>query len=275
MSKVEVRRGSLNIEGELQVQSMCSRAASDSQLSIVCSVFSKDPMRWQRIEDHAENLSNQTVPVVPIYILEEGEKCPVSLDATVVSVNCRLSIYQAWFLGFSLAETEFVGNLNLDDRFLATGCENLINLLIADKADLVGGEWNVLFDQQAVDHATKINQEEALPFSPEWPPANMTPTRLGSGDGSRFTFGPATIWNRHVLYELGFPCEFGNSIPIESIGDGLFWQRLVKANKNLVRTTAVVGRYLSRPSEQAEFREHDDIENFESGVRFFIPSNAY
>jgi hypothetical protein len=132
---------------------------------------------------------------------------------------------------------------------------------------LAGGEWTIVFDQKAANTAGVMNIDSIHDPSPVWPPTSTSLCKLGSGDGSRGTYGPATIWRRQLLSSVGFPLYGPNGEPIESIGDAIFWEHLTRKNIACIRAPHVVGRYHSHPSDQAEFRAHNDNEMVKRGIR--------
>lgn len=239
-----------------------------ARVSIVCAVDSVDPNRWTLLGEHYGNLRAQTIPVNPIYVLDQGERSPLDLDAEFISIDRKLSRYEALVAGFSAAKTEFVGNLSLGDRFLQTGCETLVGTLLSSGAGFGGGEWNVYFHRDLVEEASSLDSIQPGDFSSDWPPPQSREYwRLGSGDGARPDYGPATIWRRAILSHIGFPVYFGNGQPISKIGDKIFWHMLNKKNISMVRSPRVIGSCHMNSSAQTELAEQLERKQLELGIK--------
>jgi hypothetical protein len=226
-------------------------------VSVFCAVWHKQPDKLKLLRSHHDNLRRQTLPVEPCYIFDNGDTAPAWLDAPWHSFDKPLTVYEAWAAGAALSQTRYVMNLNMDDRLADDAVRALLGLARATGAALVGGEWSILFDEAHLDRPFAMADLYDSQFAPTWPPRPLDGLRLGSGTGERGTFGPATLWD---LSQTGrpYPTHFGNGEPILSIGDAIFWQLIQAKGLRMARLPMIVGRYLSDPSAQAEFRPNAD-----------------
>jgi hypothetical protein len=175
----------------------------------------------------------------------------------VICVNDNLTIYQAWNLALSTVSTPYVMNLNLDDRLAPDAVKHLENALTAqDNVAIVGGDWSICFSQAKTDSVRLSYQLSELPVLPEWPPVAGSSTRLGSGDGSRSTLGPACLWRLSAhMHAPRYPWRFSDGRLIKTIADSIWWQILqIGLNMQVARLPLVIGNYYSHPENQAEFR---------------------
>lgn len=227
--------------------------------SVICSVWHGDPDRLKLLRGHQANLARQTVPIDPIYVFDGGDKAPAWLKAKSLSVKQSLSVYQAWNVALSLVETPLVMNLNLDDRLAPDAVATLELNLLKSHADAIGGDWNICYTQTATDKVAPCYPAETLPFVPDWPPAQGTKTRLGSGTHNRGTFGPATMWRMDAhMGAPRYPWRTADGTVLRTIGDAAWWLVLQNTlKKKTVRLPMVIGNYHSHPSEQAEFRPNE------------------
>lgn len=230
--------------------------------TVFCAVYSKDPQRFSLIFDHLKNLQQQTIPVEPIYVFEAGETPPSHFPARWFSAGQAVSIYQAWNIAIATASTDYLMNLNLDDRLHHDAIERMQIFLQEKSADLVGGDWKITYSQEETDQVAYCYPIEKVPFLASWPPAIGTQTRLGSGSGHRGTYGAATLWRRSLHRGCArYPQHFEDGTVIRSIGDALWWVIVKqKLNGALVRLPMIIGNYHSHPSEQAEFRYGNEWE---------------
>jgi len=236
------------------------------EVTIFCAVWHKQENKLELLRSHWENLKQQTIPVEPCYIFDNGDTAPDWLDAPWHSFSEPLTIYEAWSAAAALTGTRYVMNLNMDDRLAVNGAEILLHNMKSRDLSLVGGEWHICFDSDFQTEPFSAMSADDLQFLPSWPPQPCKNLRLGSGKGERGTFGPATMWDLKKTTSW-YPCYFGNRKPILSIGDSIFWTFLQKNNHKTGRVTKVIGRYYSSPNAQAEFRPHNDHGNLkESGL---------
>jgi len=211
---------------------------------------------------HQSNLHSQTTPVNLIYVFDNSDPPPKGLTGNKIVCSEQLSIYEAWNLALSACRTEYVLNLNLDDRLNHDSIEILEHEVNSNQADLVGGDWKICYSQEDTNKVSNCYPAETLPFISDWPPKNNSITRLGSGTGQRGTYGPATIWrlSNHISMPR-YPYRTIKGDLIRGISDSIWWH-LLKNNfgKKLVRTPLILGNYYSHPNTQAEFRNKDEWE---------------
>jgi hypothetical protein len=233
--------------------------AASASTSVFCAVWNKDPDRHSLLRSHLAVLAAQTTAVNPVYVFDDGDEPPPWLDGTIVVAPHPLTIYQAWNLGVRVADTEYVMNLNLDDRLAPDAVALLEDAVRANDTGLAAGEWNICFTQQATDEVVPSYTARRLPFLPAWPPATGLTTRLGSGTGERGTLGPGTLWRRDLHDRVPYPWQFASGDPIKIVGDLAWWGIVGKhLNKTAIRLPLVIGNYHSHPADQAEFRSADE-----------------
>ena len=240
-------------------QSDCENAL----VSVFCAVWHRQRNKLDLLKSHYLNLRQQSLGVRIIYIFDNGDTPPDWLDADCYIFSEPLSIYEAWSAAVAFNTSFYVMNLNLDDRLATNAVELLVGTACASSAGLVGGEWLVCFDEGHLDQPFKSPVLLTTEFVPEWPPRpNQCPhQRLGSGTGERGTFGPATLWRADAIGKY-YPSNFGDGSLIRSIGDMLFWGVLQHQKLRITRLPLLIGKYLSSPSEQAEFRPNEDMALF-------------
>lgn len=229
--------------------------------TVFCAAYSKDPNREALLKVHLNNLLSQTVPVEPIYVFEASDPVASTLTGVRTFVaNYPMTIYESWNLAVAMARTDYVMNLNLDDRLNQDAVELLQNRLEQEKADLVGGDWRICFTQEDTDKVLASSPGvETVPFYSDWPPVAGRPVRLGSGTGQRGTYGPATLWRASAHMNCPrYPYRTTDGYLIKSVGDAVWWTYLRNKNKKLVRVPNIIGHYFSHPGEQAEFRTNVD-----------------
>lgn len=242
-----------------------ARTQSDNETALVtmfCAVWHRQNNKLELLKSHYINLRQQSVAVRIVYIFDNGDMPPEWLDADCYVFSQPLSIYEAWSAAIILSNSLFVMNLNMDDRLATNAVELLVGAACASSAALVGGEWLVCFDNSHLDEPFKAPILTASEFTPDWPPKPRERLRLGSGTGERGTFGPATLWSPKAVGNY-YPTYFGDGSLIKSVGDALLWNVFQQKNLKTVRLPLLIGKYLSSPSEQAEFRANQDNELYQ------------
>lgn len=232
-------------------------------VTVFCAVWHKQPNKLELLRSHWDNIKQQSIPVEPCYIFDNGDTAPDWLNAPWHSFSKPLTIYEAWAAGVALSRTRFVMNLNMDDRLATDAVDLMLRGLRAQNASLIGGEWIIDFDCNFQNERFSSSDVQSTKYAPDWPPVPLAEgerLRLGSGMAERGTFGPATLWDLEKT-ERWYPSYFGNREPILSIGDSIFWTYLRSNGHRLARLPRVVGRYYSSPDAQAEFRPHNDNES--------------
>ncbi|MEK9669514.1 MAG: glycosyltransferase family 2 protein [Gammaproteobacteria bacterium] len=235
-----------------------------SKSTLFCAVFSKDPDRYELLRVHYENVSRIRTSPVPLYIFEDNDKVPDYLVNYSVVLDRCVTIYEAWRVATGLCNTEFVGNLNLDDRFVVNGFEVLENALEKSGADIIGGEWLIniegvgVTDPNVFQCTSKLGSFRRITT---WPPELIPNQILGSGVAQKGSLGPGTLWKTSIHNEIDYPTYFLNGQKIRSIGDSEFWKKIYKSERRIARLPAIIGVYNSCPSTQAEFRAHEDVKH--------------
>jgi hypothetical protein len=219
--------------------------------TVFCAVWSGDPNRKRLVRDHLYNLREQTIPVNVIYVWDNRPstgRFKIVDSVKHISVKDPITIYEAWDIAIREAKTPYVMNLNLDDRLHYNAIAELESVL--DRGDdLVGGDWDVRYTQDETDDVTSCYPNDDIPFLPEWPPADRT--RLGAAS-ERGTYGPAVMWRRSLT--LGYITRFGDSTPMRSIADSIFWHHCQQKGARMIKIPYIIGNYHSHPKDQAEFR---------------------
>ncbi len=239
-----------------------TRSQSDADgatVSVFCAVWHRQPNKLGLLKSHYSNLRRQSIKVRIIYIFDNGDTPPDWVDADCYVFSGPLSIYEAWSAAVALNPSIFVMNLNLDDRLATNAIELMIGVSYASSAHMVGGEWLVTFDDSHLDEPFTAPLTVASQFVPDWPPKAHPRLRLGSGTGERGTYGPATLWHAQAVGKF-YPSYFADGSLIKSVGDALFWSILLKRKLRCIRLPVLIGKYLSSPSQQAEFRANEDHE---------------
>jgi len=252
-----------------------SRIREEDETTVFCAVWHKDPARWMLMKEHFDCLMSQSVPPDDvIYVLDGGDSLPHELEHLerfVVQIDEPLSIYEAWSLAISLADTPLVMNLNLDDRLLPNGLEKLKSALVGADQDLVGGDWLISFDSETRNRIARDSDLASSLFNKAlvvncWPPVEKPyPQKLGVGTVPNGTYGPSCLFRR--CEQFTYPWKFENNESIKSIGDAIFWGVLKQNGFKLGKITDLVGVYNSAPATQAEFRENLDSYYLKKGVR--------
>ena len=235
---------------------------SSTLTTVICAVYSKDPIKKDLLHGHMENLSQQTRSHNRIYVFEDGDTPPNWLDGETIVVNRALTIYEAWNAALPFVRTPFVMNLNLDDRLHRNGIESLQAAAISTDAKVVGAEWEICFSQQETDQVSECHGIADMVWNDVWPPVNKGGRQiLGSGYGMRGTMGPAALWRSDIHRKISrYPYELKDGTLIRSAADAIFVQTVHKVfgKESLFRLPLVIGRYHSHPSTQAEFRFPED-----------------
>lgn len=246
--------------------------------TVICAVWHKDPKRHELLRGHFANLAAQTRPLRALYVFDNGDQPPADLFGTgqakqgecvaeTIVAGAPMSIYEAWNLALAAVRTPFVMNLNLDDRLSTDTVAHYEPAIQAQGVGLVGGDWRICYTQGDTDAVGPCIPATDLPFSPHWPPAPGTVTRLGSGTGERGTAGPACLWNMAVHMRLPrYPYRAANGTLIRGIADSVFWTLIDRIPLQRVRLPLIVGHYYSHPGEQAEFRHLGEERLLEGGI---------
>lgn len=229
----------------------------NAKVTVICAVWCRQKNKQALLRGHMHNLQQQTAPCEAVYVFDEGDACPEWLRGTKLSAAAPLTIYQAWNVALALVQTPYVMNLNLDDRLAPDAIERLQGTLDADAdAVLAGGDWRICLSMDDTDAVVPAYGIGELPYELPSPPAAQPRVRLGSGDGSCGSYGPATMWRMSAHVGMPrFPYRFADGTLIRTIADAVWWKLLAREPRHkLVRLPLVIGHYYSDPASQAEYR---------------------
>lgn len=238
----------------------------NSNVTVFCSVWSKQKNKDILLKAHIKNLKSLNYTVEILYIFDSCDTPPDWFDENFYIIDTKTTIYNAWAIASKLVKTRYILNLNLDDRLSTDSIDILLGALIDNDAALSSGEWLISFVEPLNFSPFHSFDYSITSFQNEWPPKPMNLIRLGSGTGERGTFGPATIWD---LEKVGndYPFKFDSGKDILSIGDSIFWSTLKFRNFKMARINKIIGIYYSNPDEQAEFRFDNELNN-ENSISF-------
>lgn len=252
-----------------------NRFFNQPDVTVFCAVWNKQKNKDELLSSHYQNLMKQNLNLEILYIFDENDNVPEWLDASVYCFEDSLTIYEAWAAAVTLCKTKYILNLNLDDRLATNAIEYLLRFIKLTNSALIGGEWEICFTDSHLNQSFKVSQINETKFYKEWPPKNNLKIRqrLGSGTNERGTFGPSTLWD---LEKIGkwYPTNFNNGEKITSIGDSIFWSLLGMLKLKRHRIEMLIGKYLSDPNNQAEFRNYNEWDKFKStGVTYPLKYN--
>lgn len=227
----------------------------NADITVVCSAWHKQKDLELFYGQHRRSLINQTIPVKVIYVADGGLDLPNDHPMVeVVRVPRGITTAQAFNVALALTETEFFCALNLDDYFFTDALEFQVGALKERGADVVFGDWEIRFTKEADTDRTSGFLEDYTPCK-NWPPEEAPRLRLGSGDRTRGTWGPAPVFRTQAVREAcGYARQFGDGTPVRTIIDYILWQRLLRLGKQVMAAGRVFGTYYSSPSTQQEFR---------------------
>lgn len=243
-----------------------------AKTTVICAVWCGDKERSELLKLQRSNLDRQSVEHDRIYVFDGDDHMDTGFlrrNDTVIRVDQKLTIFQAWNVALSLVQTDYVMNMSLDDRLYGDAIEEMERTLEIEQSFMVGGEWAIRFDRWEVEKVLDRCQDLKLPLAMEWPPnpSDTTVKKLGSGDGSRGTYGPAVMWrmSAHNLAKCSrFPFRFYDGSLIRSAGDAA-WSTIIRdANLKTSRIPLVIGNYHSHSGDQAEFRVSGEIEKLQT-----------
>ena len=226
-----------------------------AEITVVCSAWHKQAHLDLFYAQHRHALLAQTIPVRVIYVADGGLELPNDHPMIeVVRVSRGITTAQAFNMALAITETDFFCALNLDDYFFTDALEFQVMSLKERGTDVIFGDWEIRFTKEADTDRTSGYLEDYTPCA-NWPPEEAPKLRLGSGDRSRGTWGPAPVFRTQAVREAcGYARQFGNGQPIRTIIDYILWQRILKLGKQVMAAQRVFGTYYSNPSTQQEFR---------------------
>jgi hypothetical protein len=229
----------------------------NEEITVACSAWHKQLHLDDYFRQHSQALLKQSIPVKIIYITDGG----LRLDApdprvTMVSVSQGIPTAEAFNIGLALTSTPFFATLNIDDFFFRNALELQVGAMKQLGSDAFYGDWEI---RRTIEGDIDRDCFELGRLTPcmNWPPEQAPDLRLGNGDGTRSTWGPAPIFRTEAIREVGgFPKRFKDGSLIPTIIDYIVWHRLMVAQKQVNRGEIVVGSYYSNPETQLEFRSN-------------------
>ncbi len=201
-----------------------------ARVTIICSVYNSE--QW--LPNYFKYIEQQTLERFDVIFVNanstdgsgdllEAVKFRPGINKTVINNTSRTGIYQAWNIGISSASSEYIMNVNTDDKIHVDHLERYLQAADENpKADLFYGPCLVVSD--------KLHQERIHVFN--WPEYNYA-TLL-----KYCIFGPFPMVRRDTIIALGM---FDESFV--SSGDYEFWLRMARAGCNFHRVPEITGSF--------------------------------
>ena len=218
-----------------------------ARVTVVCSNYNSD--NW--IDGYLECINNQTLPKFNIIFVDANSsdnslrtikeaKFRPGIGVKVLEYDYTLSIYAAWNSAILAADTEYVINVNTDDRLYPGGLSTYLSYAdMYPKVDVFYGSCNVV-DKE--DHNTPI----ALYYWPEHSHEALL---------HHCYCGPFPLLKREAILDAGL-----FDIDLTISGDYEMWLRLSKAGRLLKKVPDTVGSYYLNPTgmstDPEKFEEH-------------------
>jgi hypothetical protein len=228
-------------------------------VTVVCAAWHRQEHLGLLYEQHSRSLLAQSAGVRVVYVADGGLQLPPASDRiTVVGVDRGITTGEALMVGLAITDTEYFAALNLDDSYFTDAIAAQIDMMKAGNLDMVGGDWEIRHTPQAHTDRPCYDLSTLRPCR-QWPPSAEPGQRLGSGDGTNGTFGPAPVFRTSALRKIGgYPRQFGDGTRIRTIIDYIVWDRLIRTGARVGRLPLIVGSYYSNPAAQQEFRGESD-----------------
>ena len=215
-------------------------------ITLVCSNFNS--ARW--IDGYLESVNNQTFPHFYIHFIDAGStdgswetiqnysfRPGISVKPTVGD-GC--SVYDAWNIGFSQAETDYCMNYNTDDRLFSTALTVAYEYIKRDSdTDLF---YSPCFLVQDEGHSQYVGLHDWVEFS--------------KGELLKNCIcGPFPVVKRQAVIDVGL---FNPKFTIS--GDYEMWLRMASRGKKFRKIKEPLGSYYMNPtgisSNKNTFNEH-------------------
>jgi hypothetical protein len=228
-------------------------------VTVACAAWHRQEHLELFYEQHSRSLLAQTADIRVVYVADGGlHLSPADERVTVVSVDRGITTAEALMIGLAITDTEYFAALNVDDYFFTDAIAAHVDMMKTRNLDMVGGDWEIRHAPQAHTHRPCYDLSMLRPC-PQWPPSAEPGQRLGSGDGTNGTFGPAPVFRTSALRKVGgYPRQFGDGTRIRTIIDYIVWDRLVRTGARVGRLPLIAGTYYSNPATQQEFRGEGD-----------------
>ncbi len=190
------------------------------KITIICSNYNSS--KW--IQGYLDCINNQTIncfdiifvdanstdnslKIINEFVFKEG------IDKKVISCKERISLYKAWNIAIQESRTEYVMNLNTDDRIYKNAIETYTNYLNTNpEINLFYGPCDITYDE---DHQYNTEQFNWPKYSHEnlvtqcicgpFPLVRKTAIEKANYfDDSLFYSGDYEMWIRMSLQECKF-----------------------------------------------------------------------
>ena len=222
-----------------------------NKITILCSNYNSD--KW--IEGYLECLDKQTIPFDIVFVdanstdnslwtIQTFKFSNPEVNKTVITSDKRIGLYNAWNMAIQCADTEYVMNLNTDDRIF-------VNTL--DMYDFFSGEYpdvDLFYSKFGI--VEDIGHEEILQIR-QWP-AHAHNRLL------QFCYGgPFPLVKKQTLIEMGlFNTRYFSSADYD------MWLRMSYFEKKFRRIDMILGTfYLNKegisnnPDKLEQIQSHD------------------
>ena len=200
-----------------------------------------------------------------IYVFDDNLEIMVD-DSRVISIvtNARTTTAESLNMALSLVRTDYVCALNLDDFYYPGTPANIMQAMKKSSSAIGCADWKIDEVKLILEgrDVFKPKSLSSFPTCSTWPPTKGEKARLGSGDASRGTLGPAPVYLTEVLKSIGgYRNNFANGSPIRKIIDYVAWKEIEKKRpRSFIRVPEIGGSYYSDPESQQEFRDgYDDV----------------
>lgn len=227
---------------------------NNSKITIICSNYNSS--KW--IEGYLECINNQSYENFDI-IFVDAKSTDNSLESIknfsfkktinkkIICCSERISLYEAWNIAIKESCTDYVMNLNTDDRIYKNSIELYTNYLIQNpEIDLFYGPCDITYDEKHQYSNEQFNW-------PEYSHENLI---------TQCICGPFPLVKKSAIEKAGY---FDSSL-LHS-GDYEMWIRMSLLNCNFKRIPESIGSYFFNPvglstnpeTKQRAFSEDDLI----------------
>ena len=207
---------------------------SPAKVTIICSVYNAE--KW--LPNYFKYVDAQSLEQFEIVFINasstdhsrqllENATFRSGITKHVINTAERTGVYQAWNIGISKASTDYVMNVNTDDKIHADHLERYLQAAAENpNADLIYGPCLVVSDTLHTKRIRVYNW-------PEYSYATLLRYCI---------FGPFPMVKRDTIISLGM---FDESFV--SSGDYEFWLRMANAGCHFCRVPEITGSYYANP----------------------------
>lgn len=181
------------------------------------------------------NSTDGSLQTINDYVFRDG------INKKVIECKARVSIYAAWNIAIKNCDTEYIINVNTDDRLFPAALDTYLNYASKIDADIYYGSCCVVNDSK---HENNVGLYDWAQYSHE---------ELLRG----CTGGPFPFLKRQTIVDIGM---FDTKYTIS--GDYEMWLRMSKQGKKFCKVKEAVGSYYYNPKgmstnrESAQWQEH-------------------